>query len=181
MDATPINVTTAAKPIAFASVPEKPVSAERAHVAKDAKAVFQSFKTTIRLYVQMTGAELGLFSGTSDEIRGNITATPAFGSTETRYVNVDLPEKTNFAGENGGLGRMVAELTKTTIFVPPNFSGVLYEEGNMTTGNRFFTNFSVDWNTAPPEWADGRWWYSTQTVSNDANYIGHLWWQVTQN
>lgn len=33
-------------------------------------------------------------------------------------VYVDLPEKTDFSRENGGLGRIVCDMTKTTICCP---------------------------------------------------------------
>jgi len=164
------------RPIAYPSVPEKPESAKHgAPLVGDItpSALPQQYRTRIRLYVQETGAEQGFLSGTSCEIRGYTIA-----NGQRSNVSVALPEKTNFARENGGLGRIVLDVTSVTRFLPANFTGVLYEEGNATTGDRYFTNASVDWNTAPQEWANGNPWWFSQTVSNDQNFKGHLWWQI---
>jgi hypothetical protein len=168
------------RPIAYASVPKKPETAKRdvsiAERSATPLALPPQYRTHIRLFVQETGAELGFLSGTSCEIRGYVIANGA-----RTNVSVDLPEKTNFASENGGLGRIVLDVISVTRFLPANFTGLLYEEGNSTTGDRKFTNAAVDWNTAPQEWANGNPWWFSQTVSNDQNFKGHLWWQVSSS
>ena len=60
---------------------------------------------------------------------------------------MDLPRKTDFASENGGLGRGVLNVTSVTLFLLVNFAGVLSKEGNTTTRDRYFTNAAVNWNT----------------------------------
>jgi hypothetical protein len=172
-----MEMTNGGKPVLFASIPDGPTGAEESTATQTAGPSFVRYKTHMRLFVQMTGTELGQ-SDTACEIKGHIVATAPGAAPETRIVNATLPQKTNFISENNGLGRLVLDFTKTSINVPSNFTGVLYEEGNQSAGNRFFTNATVDWNTAPSEWADGRWRFFTQTVSNDANFIGHLWFEV---
>ena len=163
-----------AKPVAYANVPKTPSTNSKKDDSLTSITI-PRYTVHVRLYVQETGTEKGPFSGTGVEIRGNM----AIG-TKNYGVYADLPEKTNFAGENNGLGRIVADGSVTTAFGISNFSGTLYEEGNSTTGNRIFTSIGVDWGTAPLEWANGGEWWFTQTVNNDQNFKGHLWWQVYQ-
>jgi hypothetical protein len=168
------------RPIVYPTPPKPPEtpkdeSLKEKSMAASRASSFRYYQTHIRLYVQETGTELGLFGGNTCEIRGNITA-----DGETTNVRKDLHEKTHFESENGGLGRIVCDVTKRTISAPADFSGTLYEEGGFGVGDRYFTRASVDWDTAPTAWANGNSWWFTQWVSNDQNFIGHLWWQVSE-
>jgi len=166
------------RPIAYPTAPKKPETSKHDTSMVEGTAgplaLPRQYNTHIKLIVQETGAEQGLFSGTTCEIRGYVIA-----NGHKYPVSRDLPEKHNFANENGGLGRIVLDVPVVTRFLPANFNGVLYEEGNATTGDRYFTNAGVDWNTAPDEWANGNPWWFSQTVWNDQNFKGHLWWQVS--
>ncbi|ORY07005.1 hypothetical protein BCR34DRAFT_604009 [Clohesyomyces aquaticus] len=174
------------KPKYYATIPTKPESrvvdiSDQEHVlsatAAAAGPLGIRIVTRIRLYVQETGTEIG--GRTQVEIREHMSASGVVAPAQTRDMSVDLLEKTDFSGENNGLGRIVGEIAVLTRNLPANFSGELYEEGILIAGDRFFTRESVDWNTAPDNWADGREWYFTQTNSNDQNFKGHLAWQVT--
>jgi hypothetical protein len=165
------------RPIQYASVPMQPESSNKDDSMAEVTArgaTLQQYSTLIRLYVEETGTELGPASDTTCEIRGYILA-----NGEKRDVYVDLPQKHDFSNENGGLGRIVCEMAKVSRVLPANFTGVLLEQGRPTFGDRYFTNASVDWNTADVKWMNGNPWWFTQTVINDQNFRGHLWWQVT--
>jgi hypothetical protein len=166
------------RPITYSTVPKKPETSKHntsmAEGAASPLALPHQYRIHIWFYVQETGAEQGLFSGTICEIRGY-----AIANNQRYNVSVNLHEKHDFANENGGLGRIVLDVTAATRFLPANFNGVLYEEGNAMTDDRYFTNAGVDWNTAPEVWANRSPWWFSQTVSNDQNFKGHLWWQVS--
>jgi hypothetical protein len=168
------------RPIVYPTHPKPPETSKDGAVKEKSMAalrasLFKHYKTHIRLYVQETGTESGIFGGETCEIRANIIANGV-----TTKVHVDLPQKRHFESENGGLGRIVCDVTKRTINIPADFSGTLYEEGGFGVGDRYFTRASVDWDTAPESWANGNPHWFTQWVSNDQNFIGHLWWQVSE-
>src|SRR4051812_42485388 len=94
------------RPITYASIPKEPEQVKEetgteldtaAPSAAAPPAVY--YLTRTRLYVQSTGAETGFASGTVCHIKGQITS-----AGEPRMVDMNLPEKTNFANQNGGLG-----------------------------------------------------------------------------
>lgn len=178
-----------AKPLGSAVVPKAEPQDAKIKVPV-LQYVTSQYITTIKLFVESTGGEVGgSDKDTTVELRGRITATPMNGESEEKTIKWYLKQNTPYK-ENKGLGKLLGQLEVTTTFVPPRFTGVLYEEGRRKEGDkgfapdRYFTNFTVDWSNAKLEWADGRAWYTTQTINSgedkDKGFVGHLWWQVVK-
>ncbi|MCJ1256402.1 hypothetical protein MMC24_004223 [Lignoscripta atroalba] len=130
------------------------------------------FNTRIKLFVLSTGGD----PGSRCEIRGKLTTNSGI----SKDVSLDLPVKSNFVGENNGLGRLVVEIDKISASTPATFEARLYEEGNIVTPDRVFVGRTVNWNTTDyPEWYNAKVYLEQSQNSADKGYVGHLWWQVT--
>lgn len=148
---------------------EDDTSAQSAKLKTVAPTTFSgNYITTVRLYMQQSGPEPWPH-GSTVEINGRIN----FYNRSNSYY-IETPENTNYSAEGGGLGRLVGEASIFTKGAPALFTGILWEDG---PGERYFTIATVDWNTMPEEWADGREWYYTQSLEN---FVGHLAWRVSR-
>ena len=133
----------------------------------------QGYKTLVKLYVRRTGREVGVFSGTNCEIKGWCNL-----DNSQMSVGIDLPEKTDFSGQNGGNGLLVAQKELVTTVKPATISLGLYEEGGTGVDNRQFVNFFVDFARLTPEirsYYDGN---VRTTRMNYAGFEGTVWWQL---
>jgi hypothetical protein len=130
--------------------------------------------TQIIVYIQETGSE-PLGHGNEVEIRGSVT-TSGLVVSDNR-IEVDLPEHTNFANENNGLGRMVWRRVFRTFQFPPNFHAYIYEEGGAGTTKKIL-NRAVDFAAQPNndfQW--GFWWWPDSSPQ-DPNFKAHVAWSV---
>jgi len=164
------------KPISYAAPPAEPEPSESTTPHGLAPS-FVRFNTKVRLYLISTGDD----PGDECELGGNIQTNWQFENLRAhRTIDIELPVKKNFENQNNGLGFLLAELDTRTIGAPANLSGYLVEEGSIFRGDKIILSYSVDWNTAPLAWADGRSWRVKSWNSSDHRYACYLWWRVTQ-
>jgi hypothetical protein len=131
-----------------------------------------TYTTHVRIFIQSTGDD----SGSSCELTGWISFPPTHHITN---YSVDLPIITNFASENNGLGRLIAEFTGQQAGSPVGFQAFCDEDD--TGGLDHIMGVVMDW-TRPENkgMADGGTWeWRGWRNSEDNRYIANLWWQVT--
>lgn len=164
-----------ARPITYAEADTPQTSSEPGDETAAAASATARYRTVIRIYMLSTGDD----PGSVCELKGSIR-TNAGGQTNVRSISEELQVKKNWSSENGGLGHLLASVTRETVFVPATFSGYLYEEGNIVQGDRVILNYAIDFSTTGIDWANGSAWKVKSYNTGDKRYACHFWWRVTK-
>ncbi|KAK0633911.1 hypothetical protein B0T14DRAFT_561450 [Immersiella caudata] len=162
------------EPCAIASSHAPAVEGDRPDSATASAATV--YYTSVKVFLLSTGDD----SGSQVEIKGWIRFPDGTRFPPGVEFERDYPIIHSYAGENGGLGRLLMEHTADRIGLPLGFNVEVYEDDSLGTDQicLYSLNFALPAN-AP--YRDGRVWTSQWWNTEDNRYRVNLWWQVTSS
>jgi hypothetical protein len=131
--------------------------------------------TVYQVHVKIFMVSTGDDSGSECELTGWISFP---GTGQILNFEVDLPVKTSFAAENGGLGRLIAEFSGSKVSEPNPFYAFVDEDD--IGGLDHILSEVMDW-TRPEnkQYSNGQEWTWRWWNTEDNRYQCNLWWQVS--
>lgn len=139
----------------------------------DAQQLFRKFRTHIKVYMISTGDD----PGDECELEGYIRFTYPPPDTR-REIDIEMPVKKSWAGENGGLGRFISEYTHDSIGLPSNFRVFLAEDDLF--GDDIIINWGIDWTPENLYMANGGAWKITSWNTGDTRFRATVWFRVSE-
>jgi hypothetical protein len=171
----PIKSTSSADepfPVASPSNPEAEVTPSDSIIATATPVYY----THVKVFLLSTGDD----SGSQVEIKGWIRFVDGSRFPPGVEFARDYPILSSWAGENGGLGRLIMEHTADRVGLPLGFNVEVYEDDTAGTDQICF--YSLDFaQPANVQYQDGRIWTRHSWNTEDNRYRVNLWWQVTSS
>jgi hypothetical protein len=143
-------------------------AAPKKGVAVPQAGVLPRFTTKVWVFLTHTGDD----AGSTSEIRSKIHF--ANGNEVSNFF--EASNNHEFSAEHGGLGLLLLfRESAARRGVAWGFEASAFEEGNLTTGDRYFIDGKIDFDSGPDEWMSGDLFtWGPWTNSSDPNFKGYI-------